>query len=331
MTETMMLTIGIALMAGLSIAGFGYAFVVPALTNRSRASRRMKAVTKGGPVGVAKKGTGEKVKDRRKAISETLAELEEKQKQAKKRLSLRARMEQAGLEIPAQTYYAASVATGVLIALVAYISGVHIAITGALAFAGTVGLPRWALGFMARRRQKHFLREFPNAIDIIVRGVKAGLPLNECLQIIANEVDGPVGEEFRDLVEAQRLGVPVDQSMQRLHERVPLPEVNFLAIVIIIQTKSGGNLSEALGNLSKVLRARRMLKEKIKAMSSEAKASASIIGSLPPLVMVFIFFTSPDYIMLLFSERLGNALLIGAGLWMGTGIFIMKKMINFKS
>ncbi len=203
-------------------------------------------------------------------------------------------------------------------------------IVGAAGFAGALGFPRWVLSFLSTRRQKAFLNEFANAIDIIVRGVKSGLPLNECLNIIANESPDPVGSEFRDLVEGNRVGVALDVGMERMFERMPLPEVNFFAIVIALQGKTGGNLSEILGNLSNVLRSRKRMQEKIQAMSSEAKASASIFGSLPPAVTFLIYITTPDYIALLFSEQLGNLMLICSGLWMATGVFIMKKMINFK-
>lgn len=331
MSDTMILTLAITLMAALSIGGIGYAFFSPTLSGRERSQRRIKAITRGETVGSTKKGPlVDKAKDRRKAIQDTLKDIEQKKKEAKTKLSLRDRIEQAGLTITSTFFYIASGIVGVLAGLMTFLSGFTAVVSLTLAFAAAFGLPRWTLSYLARRRQKAFLREFPNAVDVIVRGVKSGLPLNECLQIVANETADPVGEEFRDLVESQRLGVPIEQALERLYAHMPTQEVNFFCIVISIQSKSGGNLSEALGNLSTVLRARKMLKEKIKAMSSEARASASIIGSLPPLVMLFVYMTTPEYIMLLFTERLGNAMLIGSALWMGAGIFVMKKMISFK-
>ncbi len=331
MSESTMLMLAASLMVVLSIGCVGYAFLAPALVGRGRSQRRIRAITRGGAVSSTKKSShGDKTKDRRKDIEESLKVIEAKKKQAKIKVSLRNRIEQAGLTITPTIFYALSAASAVAFGILSLLGGLSLMISGAMVFVGAFGLPRWVLSHMAKRRQKAFLREFPNAVDVIVRGVKTGLPLNECLQIVANEAAEPVGQEFRDLVESQRLGIPNEQALERLYERTPLQEVNFFSIVIAIQTKSGGNLSEALGNLSAVLRSRKMMKEKIKAMSSEAKASAGIIGSLPPLVMFFVYFTTPDYIMLLFTDPLGNALLIGAGLWMSSGIFIMKKMITFK-
>ena len=198
-----------------------------------------------------------------------------------------------------------------------------------VAFACGFGLPRWVVSRMTKRRQAKFLIEFANAIDIIVRGIKSGLPISDCLQIIATEMPEPVKGEFIDLVEQQKIGVPLSRAFERMYERMPLQEVNFFAIVIAIQAQTGGNLAEALNNLSQVLRDRYRLQAKVKAFSAEAKASAMIIGALPPIVMLLVFLTSPNYIMLLWTEQLGNLMLIGGGIWMLIGILVMRKMINF--
>ena len=183
--------------------------------------------------------------------------------------------------------------------------------------------------FRRNSRFKRFSNEFPNAVDVIVRGVKAGLPLVDCLKIIAAEAQEPVRSEFKTMVQDQTLGMPLDEAVQRLPERVPLAEANFFGIVIAIQSRTGGSLSEALGNLSKVLRERKKMQAKIKAMSSEAKASAGIIGSLPVIVAGLVYLTSPDYITLLFTTTIGNAVLVASGLWMLMGCLVMRKMINF--
>jgi tight adherence protein B len=203
---------------------------------------------------------------------------------------------------------------------------------GALAslFIGTLGLPRWVLGKLVKRRQKKFQSELANAIDVVVRGVKSGLPLNECLQIIARESPEPIAGEFRYVVEQMRVGVPLAEALDRLIVRMPLAEVKFLAIVISIQQQAGGNLSEALGNLSGVLRDRFRMEMKVKALSAEAKSSAGVLGSLPPGVMLMTYMSSPDYIMPLFNTTVGNLLLLVGGFWMFCGIMVMKKMINFK-
>ncbi len=149
---------------------------------------------------------------------------------------------------------------------------------------GVFGIPRWFINKLTARRQTKFIRELPNAIDIVVRGMKSGLPLNECLAIIARESEEPLAGEFREVIEQQRVGVSLGEALQRLAMRMPLPEVKFLSIVVAIQQQAGGNLSEALGNLSTVLRDRFQLKMKVKALSAEAKASAWVLASLPPIV-----------------------------------------------
>ncbi len=169
-----------------------------------------------------------------------------------------------------------------------------------------------------------------NAIDVVVRGVKSGLPLNECLQIIARESPEPISGEFRYVVDQMRIGVPLSEALERLIARMPLPEVKFLAIVISIQQQAGGNLSEALGNLSGVLRDRFRMEMKVKALSAEAKSSAAVLASLPPGVMFMTYASSPDYISPLFTTLAGNLLMLVGGFWMLCGILVMRKMINFK-
>ena len=165
------------------------------------------------------------------------------------------------------------------------------------------GLPRWILGRLTKRRQNKFTDEFANSIDIIVRGVKSGLPLDECLGIIARESPQPIAGEFTELVEQQRVGVPLAEGFERMMRRMPLPEVRFFAIVIAIQQQAGGNLSEALGNLSGVLRDRKRLQAKVRALSAEAKASAAVLGSLPFIVMILVYITTPSYITLLWTTQ----------------------------
>ncbi len=162
-----------------------------------------------------------------------------------------------------------------------------------------------------------------------MRGVKAGLPLLDCLKMITVEAPEPLKSEFRSIIETQAIGIPLGEACGKLYERMRVPEANFFGIVIAIQQKAGGNLAEALGNLSRVLRDRKKMKGKIQAMSQEAKASASIIGALPVAVMTLVWVTSPQYINLLFTEPLGNVMLVGSVMWMSMGVLVMKKMINF--
>jgi tight adherence protein B len=149
------------------------------------------------------------------------------------------------------------------------------------------------------------------------------------LKMIATDAPEPLKSEFRAIVETQTVGIPIGEACTKLYERIPLPEANFFGIVIAIQQKSGGNLSEALGNLSKVLRERKKMKAKIQAMSMEAKASASIIAALPPSVAALVYITSPQYIELLWTHPTGRMLLAGCAVWMLTGVMVMRKMINF--
>ena len=162
-----------------------------------------------------------------------------------------------------------------------------------------------------------------------MRGIKSGLPLMDCMNVIVSDAQEPVKSEFRAIVESQAVGVPLGDACLKLYERMPVAEANFFGIVIFIQQKSGGNLSEALGNLSRVLRDRKKMKAKIQAMSMEAKASGGIIAALPFVVMILVYLSSPDYISLLWTDKLGNLLLAGSAVWMSIGVFVMRKMINF--
>jgi tight adherence protein B len=208
-------------------------------------------------------------------------------------------------------------------------SGAGLLTSAGLGFAAAFGAPRWLLAYLKKRRENRFLEVFPDAVDVIVRGIKAGLPLLDCLKMIAVEAPEPVRSEFRSIIETQTVGVPLGEACAKLYERIPLPEANFFGIVISIQQKAGGNLSEALGNLSRVLRDRKRMKAKIKAMSMEAKASAMIIAALPIAVMLLVYLTSPAYISLLWTEPLGRLMLACCAAWMAMGVMVMKKMINF--
>jgi len=195
--------------------------------------------------------------------------------------------------------------------------------------AAGLGLPRWVLGFLVSRRQNKFLDEFPNALDVIVRSIRSGLPLNDAIRLVATEGVEPVKGEFRRIVESQQVGLSVPEACARMTNQMPLQEVNFFAIVIAIQSQAGGNLSEAIGNLSKVLRDRKKMKAKVKALSMEAKASAVIIGALPFIVATLVYLTSPQYMMILFTDPRGHFIMGFSAVWMSIGIFVMRNMINF--
>jgi tight adherence protein B len=213
--------------------------------------------------------------------------------------------------------------------VLAYVIGGHPLGAAVMAFGTGLGLPRWALSFLKKRREKAFLKALPDAVDVIVRGIKAGLPLFESIKVVAADSPEPLKSEFSAIIETQTIGMPLGDACARLYERMPLPEANFFGIVVAIQQKSGGNLSEALGNLSKVLRDRKKMAERIQAMSMEAKASAGIIGSLPPAVMLMVWISTPDYISLLWTHQLGQFMLVCCVAWMTIGVLVMRKMINF--
>ncbi len=320
----------IAAVSFFAVAGVGWVLVGGG--KPATAKKRMKEISGGAPTrGKRQVSALDAGAQRRKQVQESLKDIEDKQKKARRKsLSLKAQIDQAGLTLSLRTFWIMSAAAGLTVGFGALVMGRPWYVALALALGAGLGLPRWVVGFLRGARLKKFAAEFPNAIDVIVRGVKAGLPLNECLKIISKEAPEPVNGEFAELVEGLSVGVSLEEGLRRAYERMPLPEVNFFGIVLSIQQKTGGNLAEALGNLSGVLRSRKMMREKISAYSSEAKASAMIIGALPPGVLGIVYLTAPDYMTLMFTETMGRLMLLGGGLWMGTGIFVMRKMINFK-
>lgn len=320
----------VVLAAALTAIGLGgaiFAFSGPAGASRKRVAA---AVRPTGPAGAAARVAAATNQLRRKNVQDMLKELERKQSERKQRPSLKRRIEQAGLQISPRAFWIICGVAAAAAGLLCLLSGQPFVVVLMASFVVGLGLPRWALFFLKKRRQKKFTNEFANAIDIIVRSVKSGLPVNESLKIVAQEIPEPVQGEFTKLCEGLKVGMTLEQGLNRMYESMPTVEVNFFGIVMTVQLKSGGNLSEALGNLSSVLRERKRLDGKIKALSSEAKASAMIIGALPPAVMLMVYFTTPTYIMPLFTTRPGNLMLAGCAVWMSMGIFIMKKMINFK-
>ena len=318
-------------LAMLSAGGLAYVILYGRIQSESNVDRRLDQVRARNPGGDPVRARIDAVR-RRKSVQETLQEIEEKQKAKAKRSNappLSLQIAQAGLKWSRNGFLLFSVGCGLVIGLVSFLAGAPLWATAAFAAAGLFALPRWLLNRLRKRRKKRFLAEFANAVDIIVRGVKAGLPLNDCIRIIATEAAEPVKSEFRQIAESQALGVSMAEAVSRLPERVPVPEANFFSIVISIQQRAGGNLSEALGNLSRVLRERLRMQAKIKAISMEAKVSAIIIGALPIVVMILVYFSSPAYIALLFTEPLGNMILGASAVWMAIGIWVMRRMVNF--
>ncbi|HVZ69057.1 MAG TPA: type II secretion system F family protein [Rhizomicrobium sp.] len=328
MTDVLLYGLTALLIFG-AVGGAGWAFVGGM---SGKAQKRVAAVAKvqtTSRLAAALRGR-EEPGQRRKNVTSLLKEIEKQQEQNKERPTLRRRLIRAGLNIEPRTFWIVSGVTGFVVLIICFAMGYPWYANILAGFGAALGLPRWVVMFLTARRQKKFTEEFANSIDVIVRSVRSGLPVNEALKIVGKEAPEPVGSEFRALLDGLKIGVPLDQGLKRMYDNMPTPEVSFFGIVMSIQLKSGGNLSEALSNLSAVLRDRKRLQGKIKAMSSEAKASAGIIGSLPVVVMALVYFTTPDYIKLLFTERMGNLMLAGCAVWMSIGIAVMRKMISFK-
>ncbi|PIB93679.1 type II secretion system F family protein [Caulobacter sp. FWC2] len=313
----------------ITIAGLGFAFA-GGDSGQAKAAKRAQMIAGGGErqVAVRAKAAANTPDARRQNILKALKEQERKQKKAT--LSISARMLAAGLGENVKMFWIVSGALALIVALVLLVLSQNPLIALGGGFAAGLGLPRWVLGFLAKSRTKKFTEAFSDAIDIIVRGIKSGLPVHDCLKIIGKESPEPLGGEFRTLTENIAMGVPVEAALEKMYERMPTSELRFFAIVLGIQAKTGGNLAEALGNLSTVLRARKLMKEKIKALSAEAVASASIIGCLPPGVVTLISVTSPSYMKPMFTDPRGHLMLLAGAVWMTLGIVVMRKMINFK-
>jgi tight adherence protein B len=313
-------------LVALAIGGVAWVFVYPILSGERKAERRMAGIARAQPM--AARPTRTSQKSRREQVEGTLKELEQRQKKAK-RAPLAVRISQAGLHWSKRSFLIGAAALGLVAFVAALMLGAGLVPALAFGFAAGGGLPLWFLKFLKKRREARFLETLPDSVDVIVRGIKAGLPLLDSLKMIASEAPEPVRSEFRSIIETQTVGIPLGEACMKLYERMPVAEANFFGIVVFIQQRSGGNLSEALGNLSRVLRDRKKMKAKIKAMSMEAKASASIIGALPIVVMTLVYLTSPSYIELLWTDQLGRMMLAACGTWMCIGILVMRKMINF--
>ena len=269
---------------------------------------------------------------RRKTLETSMKEAEKKRQNRDlymKKPPLLVQMKQAGMTANLRTFYIYSVIAGALLTVICAFMGMGLIYLPAVMLVGTFGLPRWYVGRRRKKRVKAFLNDFPNALDILVRAVKSGLPLNDGIRLLSIESQEPVRTEFQRVIDAQAVGKSTAQACLEMQETMPSSEAAFFGIVIQIQSQAGGNLSEALGNLSKVIRDRKRMVAKVQALAMEAKASAYIIGVLPVVVMVLVYLSSPTYIMPLFITSTGHLILGGAAVWMGIGILVMKQMINF--
>lgn len=299
---------------------------------RRRLRKRMQALgLVEGKAGRKGRGDVDLSAHRQRRIQEKLQDLERQGRQRNSRRNrIRAELLQAGLTIDYRKYLMGVGLSGLAMALLLMLFGLAPWVALAGGVVASFGLPRFFLNILSAIRRKKFTSQFADAIDILVRGVRSGLPVGECLTIIGREMPDPVGQEFRLVVEGTKLGMPLDDLLQKGCERFPTAEYRFFAIVLQIQQQTGGNLAETLAGLSSVLRERKKMRDKVKAVSSEAKSSAMIIGSLPFMVSLLVYLMNPDYLGLLFTDRLGNFMLAGGLIWMGIGVVVMAKMVNFK-
>jgi tight adherence protein B len=243
---------------------------------------------------------------------------------------LRQRLQQTGRTWSLAQYGLATLGLVVVVSTILIVKGLPLLLAVLIGLFIGVGLPHFVVGKLIKRRVAKFTARFPDAIDLMVRGLRSGLPISETLGVVADEIPGPIGDEFRTVSDKMKIGRSMEAALQETADRLGTPEFQFFVITLAIQRETGGNLAETLANLSDVLRKRAQMKLKIKAMSSESKASAWIVGSLPFIVFILIWFINGKYMQTFFvDERL---MIAGGGglVWMGIGVFIMAKMVDFE-
>ena len=294
--------------------------------SRARFKRRLQYFTQAAVVTASTK----KGQQRNLLIQGKLNEIEGGSKKRSERVTLRNRIEMAGLSVTTRQLNLAGAVAGLLAFIMPLIMGISFFADVLFGIAVGVGGPRAVLAYLTAKRRGKFIEGFADAVDIIVRGIQSGLPLGECITIISRESPEPIAGEFRTIVEATRLGLNLQQGLERAVIRMPVPEFKFFSIVLSIQQETGGNLAETLSNLSGILRDRKAMKDKIKAMSAEARTTAMVIGCLPFLMGGLLYLSSPDYLMLLFTTSGGNLAIFSGFLSMVIGSMVMAKMINFK-
>jgi tight adherence protein B len=243
---------------------------------------------------------------------------------------LRKRLEMTGKEITLGKY--ALICLGIMLLVTAALTlrGAPFLLSLLMGIFFGVGGPHFAIGWLIKRRVNTFNSNFPDAIELMVRGLRSGLPITETLGIVGNEIIGPVGLEFRIVADKMKIGRTMEAALQETADRLGTPEFQFFVITLAIQRETGGNLAETLSNLADVLRKRAQMKLKIRAMSSESKASAYIVGSLPFVVFTLVWFINPQYMGGFFTDQRLMVAGIGGLIWMSIGGFIMAKMVNFE-
>jgi tight adherence protein B len=327
--DPMLILVGV--LGFVAIAGVGLVFAGVG-SGSGKAAKRVQAVAQKGQgrakTAAMRPAANADAAARRKQLQRNLQEQEKKRRAAA--FDAAAKLRHAGLTLDVKVFWMISGVLGLVAAAVALMLRLNPLVALMAGFVAGGGAPLWWIGMLGKRRSAKFTMAFADAVDIIVRGLRSGLPLHDCLKVIGKESPEPLAGEFRRLVESLSMGMTLDQGLEKLHERMPAPELRFFAIVLNIQQKTGGNLGEALGNLSAVLRGRRMMREKIKALSSEAVSSAGVIGCLPPGVAGLLSVVNPHYLQPMFTDPRGHMMLAAGALIMGIGTLVMRKLINFK-
>ncbi len=323
-----MFGIMVALMVAV-VASFGMlAYFLFFFVQKKKARNRAVSVIRGHGA-VDPKNAEKNAQDKRRAeITKKLQGMDGEVKA--RRGDLKLRLVQAGLTITVRQFYLFSAIFMVVAVGLALISGQPPHVAALVAIASFLGFPRFVLRWKTKRRQKKFLEEFADALEAMVRLLKAGMPVSEAIAMASREFTGPIGEEMSRIYDSQKIGVPLPEAALDAARRMPITEMQMFATGLAIQAQTGSSLSEVLMNLARVIRARFKLKRKIQALSSEAKASAMIIGALPFLVGGGMYLIDPKFISVLFETKVGNAWMIGSGCWMLLGILVMRQMINFK-
>lgn len=323
MTPIIIMTLGALATFAMLIAAFSGPSTGKALSRRLSSAKDRHAATAGASIEA----------QMRKAISSRV-EATRTESVAQKLLPnptlLRQRLSRTGKSWTLGQYFMASV--GILAGMVALamMSGAPILLSVMVGIMLGLGIPHMVVGFLIKKRIAKFTTRFPDAIELLVRGLRAGLPISETLGVVAKEIPGPVGEEFATVTDKMRIGKTMEAALQDVADRLGTPEFQFFVITLAIQRETGGNLAETLANLADVLRKRAQMKLKIRAMSSESKASAYIVGSLPFIVFTLIYMQNPGYMGQFFVDQRLMVAGIGGLIWMGIGAGIMAKMVSFE-
>ncbi|WP_336981500.1 type II secretion system F family protein [Altererythrobacter fulvus] len=244
--------------------------------------------------------------------------------------ALALRLHRSGKSWTVTQYIYTSVGIALALAVIVYLKSGALLLSLGIGLLIGAGLPHMAVNYFIKKRTNSFNSKFPDALELLVRGLRSGLPVTETLTVVASEIPGPVGEEFRAIVDRIKVGRSMEEALQVTADRLGTPEFQFFCITLAIQRETGGNLAETLSNLSDVLRKRAQMKLKIRAMSSESKASAYIVGALPFLVFAMIYWVNPNYLNDFFVDERLMVAGIGGFIWMGIGALIMAKMVSFE-